>query len=123
MGERIQWIASVMFALAFVAILSVMNSNVMQFGNHVNNQVNNKISVAESYEVQTFDETVVTGDTVLSAIKNQDTLYTNKLSITVDGTEYGPTDNTNSISLSKKYKASLQRNANDMIVGVSFTGI
>lgn len=61
MSERIQWVASIIFALAFVALLSVMNMDVLHYGANVNNRVNNQIAVSESYELQNFDGTVVTG--------------------------------------------------------------
>lgn len=123
MSERIQWVASIIFALAFVALMSVMNMDVLHYGANVNNRVNNQIAVSESYELQNFDGTTVTGDTVKSAIKNQDTLYTSNLEIVVDGTTYPVGSNTDSISLSSKYTATLVRNGNDIITGVEFTRV
>lgn len=123
MSERIQWVASIIFALAFVALLSVMNMDVLHYGANANNRVNNQIAVSESYELQNFDGTVVTGDTVRSAVKNQDTMYTSNLEIVVDGTTYPAGSNTDSIGLSSKYTAELVRNANDIITGVEFTRV
>ena len=97
--------------------------DVLHYGANVNNRVNNQIAVSESYELQNFDGTVVTGDTVRSAIKNQDTMYTSNLEIVVDGTAYPAGSNTDSIGLSSKYTAELVRNANDIITGVEFTRV
>lgn len=120
MGERIQWVAAMLFSLAFVALLSTMNSSVLHYGANVNNRVNNQLVVSESYELQSFDDTLVTGDTVRSAIKNQDTIYTNKLAITVNGQSYSASSNVNNISLTQTYRASIVRNTNNIITGISF---
>lgn len=122
MGERIQWVAGVIFALAFVALLSTMNMDVLRYGSNVNNQVNNQIAVSESYELQNFDGTLVTGDTVRSAVKNQDTLYTSKLEIRIgsDWDSASVVNNADDIGLSQKYEAHLHRNANNIIDGVYF---
>lgn len=122
MSERIQWVAGIIFALAFVALLSVMNSNVLRYGANVNSRVNNQIAVSESYELQNFDGTVVTGDTVKSAINNQDTMYTNKLEIKI-GSDWDSAAiaDPSSINLASTYTAHLHRNANDIIDGVYFT--
>lgn len=124
MSERIQWVASIIFALAFVALLSVMNMDVLHYGANVNNRVNNQIAVSESYELQNFDGTVVTGDTVRSAIKNQDTMYTSKLEIRI-GSDWDSASiaDPNAISLSSTYTAHLHRNNNDIIVGVYFAPV
>lgn len=122
MSERIQWVAGVIFALAFVALLSTMNMDVLRYGSNVNNQVNNQIAVSESYELQNFDGTLVTGDTVQSAVKNQDTLYTSKLEIRIGSAwdSASVVSSADDISLSQKYEAHLHRNANNIIDGVYF---
>ena len=121
MSERIQWVAGIIFALAFVALLSMMNMDVLRYGASVNSRVNNQIAVSESYEMQSFDGTVVTGDTVKSAIKNQNTMYTHNLEIKVDNVVYPVNSNTDSIGLSTKYTATLITNPNGIITGVEFT--
>lgn len=135
MGNRIQWVAGVLFSLAFVALLSIMNSSTVRYGVNVNNQINNTLSISSSYELQTFNETLVTGDTVISAINNRDTLSTNKLSIRVitdDGDEsvYGEggldsyaassVSDPRYIGPSQAFKASLSKNDNDVITQVEF---
>ena len=110
-----------LFALVFIAIVSTMNSEVVRYGNAVNHRVNNQIVAAENYELQSFDGTLVTGDTVISAIKNQDTLYSTNLEISVNGTTYTRNDNLGAIGLANRYRAELVLNDNDIIVGVRFT--
>lgn len=131
MGSRIQYVASVIFALAFIALMSMMNSSVFRYGANVNSQINNQIVAAESYELQSFDGTLVTGDTVRSAVKNRDTIYTSKLTIqveTMSGIKTYAADSvpgidtdTSDIELTRTYKATLDRNANDIITGVTFS--
>ena len=124
MGSRIQTIASIIFALLFIAILSVMNSSVLQFGSAVDNKVGNTVSISENYELNSFDGRRVSGDTVISAINNKDTLNSRYvLSITVDGVpvtgsyaDSGLTINPNDV-----YQAELQYNANDVVEGIIFT--
>lgn len=135
MGERIQYVASILFALAFVALLSIMNSNVLQYGAAVNSRVNNNIELSETYELQSFDSTTVTGDTVISAIRNSDTLSNQKLTIEVrtsDGrtTSYGEGGTFPSYSVtagqpyyigpSQKFTSALIRNANEIVTKVLF---
>lgn len=126
MGNRIQTIASVIFALLFIGILSMMNSTVLQFGTDVNRKVGNTVSISENYELNSFDGTRVTGDTVISAINNKDTLSsTLQLNIVVDGTlvtgsykDSGLTINPNAV-----YQAELQRNVNDVVENIVFTTV
>lgn len=126
MGNRIQTIASIIFALLFIGILSMMNSTVLQFGSNVNHKVGNTVSISENYELNSFDGTRVSGDTVISAINNKDTLSsTLQLTIIVDGVpvtgtyaESGLTINPNTV-----YQAELQRNVNDVVENIVFTTV
>lgn len=124
MGSRIQTIAGIIFSLLFIAILSNMNSSVLQFGSDVNRKVGNTLSVSQSYELDVFDGTKVTGDTVISAINNKDTITSGmQLDIIVDGTTVTGTYAESGITInpSTVYNAELQRNLNDVVNAVSFT--
>ena len=123
MGHRIETMASVIFALLFIGILSTMYGTVNRYGSEVNRKVGNTVSVAENYELLAFDGTKVTGDTVISAINNRNSLSSKlTLQITVDGrpvvgadASFGETINPSTI-----YNAELQKNANDVIETIAF---
>lgn len=124
MGQRIETMASMIFALVFVAILSTMAVTVNRYGSVVNQKVGNTVSVSENYELASFDGTKVTGDTVISAINNRATLSAKfVLHITVDGVEITGdyADSGLVINPSGAYDATLERNANDVIETVAFT--
>ena len=122
-SSRIQTIAGIIFSLVFIAVLATMNSSVLQFGSNVNRRVSNTVSVSQHYELDVFDGTQVTGDTVISAINNKDTLTSGlQLNIIVDGTTVTGTyaDSGLTINPNTVYNATLQRNLNDVITAVSF---
>lgn len=126
MSNRIQTIASIIFSLVFIAVLATMNSSVLQFGSNVNRRVSNTVSVSQHYELDVFDGTQVTGDTVISAINNKDTLTSGlQLNIIVDGTTVTGTytDSGLTINPNTVYNATLQRNLNDVITAVSFDSV
>lgn len=52
MGHRIETMASVIFALLFIGILSTMYGTVNRYGSEVNRKVGNTVSVAENYELR-----------------------------------------------------------------------
>lgn len=124
MAHRIEIMASVIFALIFLGIMSMMYGTVNRYGSEVNRKVGNTVSVAENYELLAFDGTKVTGDTVISAINNRNSLSSKlTLRITVDGREvpgdyasFGETINPSTI-----YNATLEKNANDVIETIAFT--
>ena len=114
--------ASIIFALIFVGILSTMYGTVTRYGNDVNRKIGNTVSVSENYELQVFDGTKVTGDTVISAINNRNTL-SSKLVLRITGREvpgdyasFGETINPSTV-----YNATLEKNANDVIETIAFT--
>lgn len=124
MGSRIQTIAGIIFSLLFIAILATMNSTVLQFGSDVNRKVGNTLSVSQNYELDVFDGTKVTGDTVISAINNKDTITNGlQLNIIVDGTTVTGTYAESGITInpSTVYNAQLQRNLNDVVEAITFT--
>lgn len=126
MSSRIQTIAGIIFSLVFIAVLATMNSSVLQFGSNVNRRVSNTVSVSQHYELDVFDGTQVTGDTVISAINNKDTLTSGlQLNIIVDGTTVTGTytDSGLTINPNTVYNATLQRNLNDVITAVSFDSV
>ena len=83
MADRIQQVVGIIFALAFVAILAMINTNVLNFGQSINNQRQRTNMKAETYELQAFNETKVTGATVISTINNYKTLTEYELKIEV----------------------------------------
>lgn len=136
MGERIQHSALIIFALAFIAILAMMNGTVRDIGSSVNGQLTRTYAATEMHELQAFDDTKVTGTTVISAIKNYNSLYSYDMGISVTtsrgtytygaGGAYGSYDVTNSgdsryINPTKSFSASLAENANGVITGIEFT--
>jgi len=142
MGGRIQTIAKVIFALAFVAILALMNSGILNLGSNSNKKLNNTLSMTDSYELSTFENTVVTGDSVISAIRNCKNLSSStKLKVTVktnsnttgaaygytstssdtfnDYTETDPRDN-DFINPTAEFDATLDTNSNDIVTEIVF---
>lgn len=142
MAERIQHIAGIIFALAFVALLALLNTNAINIGQNVNRQLSRTSTASETYELQAFDGTTVTGATVISAIKNYDALTAYDMAISVvtksgsvsvtttygaGGTyvKYDPTSqpaNTR-ITPTKSFRAELVENINGILNGVKFTEI
>ena len=123
MEHRIQVIAGIIFSLVFVGILSTMNTTVLRFGTDVNRKVGNTVAVSENYELRAFDDTRVSGDTVISAINNRDTLGSNvRLDIQVDGVGVTGTYAESGLSINPNtvYAATLLRNDNDVIQTISF---
>ena len=130
MSNRIQTIAEIIFALTFIAILALLSSGVLSFGQNVNNQISRTNAVTEMHELRAFDNTAVTGATVISAIRNYDSIYNYSLTITVSnsaGTKvYGTGGiesydaSTGFINPADSYRASLVYNSNDVVTGVLF---
>lgn len=132
MGDRIQKIAGIIFALTFVAILALMNQQVLHFGSDVNRQVHNSSTVSVDYELEPFNGTTVSADTVISAINNRNSLTSNSLSIMVKDSsgneiaEYEATTNekydqsTGAVDATKRYTAELVTNANAVVYQISF---
>lgn len=135
MGERIQHSALIIFALAFIAILAMMNGTVRDIGGSVNGQLTRTYAATEMHELQAFDDTKVTGTTVISAIKNYNSLYSYDMGIAVTtsrgtytygaGGTYDSYDVTNSgdsryINPTKSFSAALVENGNGVITGIEF---
>lgn len=134
MGDRIQTIAKIIFSLAFVALMSTMFLSIMDMGKSTNDQFVKTNQVIEMHELQAFDQTTVTGATVISAIRNYDNLCKVPLSITVitegentygeGGTDPDYTDPSNNdcyINPTSIFDAELVYNENDIITGIQFT--
>ena len=131
MSNRLQTIAEIIFALAFIAVLALISSGVLSFGQNVNQQISRTNAVTEMRELRAFDDTSVTGATVISAIRNYDSIYNYALTITVtnpSGTKtYGAGGtaaydvSSNFINPTDSYKATLNYNTNDVVTGVVFT--
>ena len=71
MGNRIQSIAGTIFALAFIAVMAMIQMNVLGIGNNINDQLARTNIATEMHELAAFDDTTVTGATrlVLQPIK------------------------------------------------------
>lgn len=125
MSERIQEIAGIIFALAFVAILAMISTGVIDMGTSVNNRLSRSYADTEAYELQAFDDVKVTGSTVISAVNNRDNLYTIPLTITLNGNEITSTSTSygaaNYVNSGASYNASLLVNANGVVYGIAFT--
>ncbi|WXR61384.1 hypothetical protein WG909_13930 [Peptostreptococcaceae bacterium AGR-M142] len=140
MNKKILIVATLVFALAFVAVLAVMNSGLLSTASNANKKLSNTLSMTSDYELETYNGTTVTGDTVISAIKNAKTLSSNtKLEIEVktkegatdkygfvdgkdDFTDYTETDSRDNdfINPTANFEASLTKNDNDIITGIEF---
>ena len=130
MGERIQHIAGIVMALAFIALLAMMNSSVLSIGTSVNDRLNRTSGMTEMHELQAFNDTRVTGTTVISAIKNYDNLYNYDMEIYVDGNPYGAADGAKNyswaathINPTASFEAKLNVNANGVTSGITFTTV
>lgn len=142
MGNRIQSIASMVFALAFVALLAILNTNILGIGQSVNKQLDNTHIAIQESTLNDFNDTLVTGQTVINTIKNRDKLYDYELQIivkTANGgdTTYGPDGedsyDSNQISVSdadyinpvKSFKANIEYDngtddGNNIVTGIVF---
>lgn len=132
MGDRIQKIAGIIFALAFIGILATMNQQVIHFGTNVNRQINTSSAASVSYELEPFNGTIVSGDTVISAIKNRNSLTSASLNIKVEnstGVELEYNDNgglekydpaTGTIGPQERFEATLNTNANGVVSEIFF---
>lgn len=140
MGSRIQSIAATCFALMFVALMALMQTNVLSIGNNVNDQLHRTNVNTEIHELAAFDDTTVTGATVISAIKNYQTLYRYDMTIVVKtkanaaGTSYGAgqanpdytvtsPSNARYINPTKSFTATLKPNANGVLTTIEFVEI
>ncbi len=128
MSNRLQSIAEIVFALAFIAILSMIASGVFKFGGNVNEQIQRTNAATELHELRAFDGTTVTGETVISAIRNHNTLYSYDLTITVGGTNYGAGGTTfditsGAVNPAAAYSATLDTNGNGVVTGITFTPV
>ena len=125
MGDRIQHIAGIIFALAFIAVLAMINVNVVGIGVDVNNKLSRSYADTEAYELQAFDQTKVTGSTVISAVNNRDNLYTTPLEVRLNGTTVTSVSTTpgaaNYVNSAASYNASLLVNSNGIVYGIAFT--
>lgn len=126
MGDRIQQIAGIIFSLAFIAILAMINTSVLGFGTNVNDRLTRSYAATEAYELEVFDDQKVTGSTVISAVNNRENLYTAPLVIQLNGAEVTSTSTTpgtaNYVNSGASYTAELLENANGVIYGIAFTG-
>lgn len=126
MGDRIQQIAGIIFSLAFIAILAMINTSVLGFGANVNDRLTRSYAATEAYELEVFDDQKVTGSTVISAVNNRENLYTAPLVIQLNGAEVTSTSTTpgaaNYVNSGASYTAELLENANGVIYGIAFTG-
>ena len=132
MGDRIQKIAGIIFALTFVAIMALMNKQVLQFGSDVNRQVHNSSTVSVDYELEPFNGTTGSADKGISAINNRNSLTSNTLSIEVqysDGSTLAVYDASTSekydhsagvVGPTGRYKAGLETIANCVIAQICF---
>lgn len=90
MGKKIITIAEIAFAVVFIMIIAVLFRTVMGFGDNANNTLNNIQKSIEDAEMQSYDNSIVSGDNVVSTInKLMETKNNVRLSYLVDGESYG----------------------------------
>lgn len=142
MGDRIQQVATTIFALAFAALLAVLSSNFLFTGVTINEQMSRTYANNEMYELNKLSEASVSGATVISAIKNYDVIYDYKIEILVEtnsgraaygaeitsdgGYQRNPTNYTDTSSMyyinpQAKFEGEIIRNNNDIITSIKFT--
>lgn len=86
--RKITEIALIIFALVFVILMSIMFGHVVGFGNNTNEQLSNMNRAVIEADLMNYDDTVISGDTVISTI--------NKMKELKDGTKMSYTVKTTS---------------------------
>lgn len=68
MDKKILSIAGIVFALVFIVLMSMIFMNVINFGEVANNSIERIAQVTEEANLEQYNETVVSGDTVIATI-------------------------------------------------------
>lgn len=68
MDKKILAIAGIVFALVFVILMSLIFMNVITFGEVANNSIERITQVTEEANLEQYNETVVSGDTIIATI-------------------------------------------------------
>ena len=74
MGEKAKKIAWIVFAVVFISFMAVVFAQLLGFGKIAQKQMNGTMSNISSTTLSNYDNTVVTGNEVVSAINNIKTL-------------------------------------------------
>lgn len=85
MNKKIITIAGIVFALIFVVLLAVMMGTITNKANSANTKLVDTLEMTDNTSLETYaDESIVKGESVVSAIKNVKSIGGNlKLKITV----------------------------------------
>lgn len=141
MGQKIITIAAIVFALVFVLILAVMMGTITNKANTANTQLADTLNMTANTGVDQYNNVVLKGESVISAIKNVKTIGGDlKLKVTVktgmntSGQSYGylddgsfaeykplPSSDNNYISPSSEFQSEVVNNANDIATEIVFT--
>lgn len=68
LDKKILAIAGIVFALVFVILMSLIFMNVINFGEVANNSIERITQVTEEANLEQYNETVVSGDTIIATI-------------------------------------------------------
>lgn len=133
MGSRVQKIAFIIFALLFVAIMAVMNTSVLNLGTNANKQLSTTLQTSDSSALEIYNNSIVSGNTVLNAAKNPSVVSSTNMTIAVvtkanqSGEPYTSTDtytanpsDSTYINTSSQFTSHLVSNSNGVIVGIIF---
>jgi len=90
MGKKMIVIAEIAFAIVFIILMATIFKTVTSVGNNANSQLENIQRSIEEAELQSYDKTIVSGDTIISTInKMRETDTGLRLSYNIDGKPYG----------------------------------
>ena len=135
MGERIQHVAMIIFALALVALLAMMNGTIHDIGGSVSDKLSRSYASTDTVELDAFDNTRINGETVINAIRSYNNIYKHELRISVtnngstytygtncdyDSYDVTDPDNVRYIDPDSVYTATLVKNTNDIITTIEF---
>lgn len=137
MGERVQKIAFLIFALAFVAIMAVLNTSILTLGTSANGQLTATVSSNDS-ALAIYDQGDVYGSTVINCAKDPSKVCSTDMRVfvvtnasaqdsakvkeygTVANEKYMPDGGINDINSTAKFNSYLCYNANNVCTGILF---
>lgn len=133
MGARITKIASVIFALMFVAVFAVLNTGILTLGTSANKQLSTTVNSSDS-ALAIYDQGTVSGSSVITAAKAPDKVCSTDLTIYVvtagapsakpyeKGSSYSATDATASTAINSgaNFDSFLCYNDNNVVTGILF---
>lgn len=132
MGERVQKIAFLVFALAFVAIMAVLNTSILTLGTSANGQLTSTISSNDS-ALAIYDQGSVYGSSVSSCAKDPGKVCATEMNVFVitcadtAGAKYdvnnkytAAVNEDQRINSAAKFESHLCYNTNQVCTGILF---